>query len=450
MRTIFLSLLLSVCLFTGCKRNEKDDVPQPVSAYTLWAEGQFPVTHNLLPLATDAEGNTYMAGYQAGGATFGSVSMPGGYRSSFIIKYNVAGKVVWNKNMPLVDVKAFNVSPTGDIYMTGSTIGLTGLTDGTIPPNLEQLPPTFFVARYNSSGELLWVRQSDSKDIVVWTAMDRVTGTALTVNDQGVVSVAGVFKYKVSLDNLVLESYDSNVFIAQYDASGNIIWAKQIESSGDVYKEEDIYLTSDKAGNMYVHVGLFSLSVLDDFTINGSFEFPWYLAKYNASGKVLWVKHTEEDGISRYRKILTDATGNSFISTTSSVSEGSRIYMTKYSPSGEVSWVRPIGNGGTFVVTENLQIDNQGNLCLLGMYFSFRESSLTIGTTTLTTQKGKNNHFIARYTPTGDLIGVQSVDAISEEHKKCNVLLNKTDNITFFVGKQNNRYVLGQTKAQYK
>lgn len=90
--------------------------------------------------------------------------------------------------------------------------------------------------------------------------------------------------------NLVSSNGADDVFIAKYDADGNNIWVKHAGGPNDDHGRA---VAMDNAGNIYV-CGEFSNSITfygsPNIFLNGSGNDHVFVAKFNSSGNVLWAK----------------------------------------------------------------------------------------------------------------------------------------------------------------
>src|SRR5690606_30885679 len=139
----------------------------------------------------------------------------------------------------------------GDIYITSMYTGSVNF-DGTVLNSVGN--NDVFLAKYNSTGQVLWVRS------IGGSGDDEAS--AIATDKQGNVFIGGAFKNDILLDNVTLTSVgDKDIFLAKYSATGDLQWAK---SAGGQYKEEigisgigSGGLATDKEGNLLV-TGMFS------------------------------------------------------------------------------------------------------------------------------------------------------------------------------------------------
>jgi hypothetical protein len=267
-------------------------------------------------IGIDITGNICVTGYFLGNVDFnpglGLYSMSAnGFRDVFVLKLDPMGDFLWAKQIGgQEDDYSYSLStdPTGSIYITGQFKGTVDFDPGMASFELTAALNDIFVTKLDPSGNFIWSKQLGG--------LSEDEGRAVTIDDLGNVFVAGSFKGTVDFDpgpgvfNLISNGY-SDVFIAKLDASGSLIWVKQIGGISSEYcysivtdAEENIYLT----GNFYETVD-FDPSV-GIFNLTSAGEDDIYISKLDASGNFIWainIGGTSEDfGVS----ITLDLSGN--------------------------------------------------------------------------------------------------------------------------------------------
>ncbi len=353
-----------------------------------------------LSIATDGLGNIYVTGHFAGTATFGTIELTGaGADDIFVVKYNASGNVVWAKRAgntyydwgcDIVTDKWDNVADTGYFY-DSATFGPYQLTSY---DNYSDI----FITKYDPDGNVLWAMGAGGSD--------RDNGNGITTDGSGNIYIIGDFEESAIFGSTVLNSVElEDIFIAKYNTSGNVEWAKQIGGTSEDYGSA---IATDGAGNIYL-TGHFRQTVtFGTIELNCAGTEDIFIAKYNTSGDVVWVKQaggTVDDGcrkLDRGYGIATDESGNSYVTGTftGTVSFGttqltyageSDIFITKYNGSGNVLWAKQAG-GTEKDEGLDIAIDGSGDLTVVG-YFT---ESATFGPTTLS---GNNEDiFVAKLT----------------------------------------------------
>jgi hypothetical protein len=97
-------------------------------------------------VATDANGNVYVAGYTTGGLDGNTLT---GTQDFFVTKYDSSGVKQYTRQMGVAGQGSYSRSvatdASGNVYVAGYTYG--GLDDNTLIGTRD-----FFVTKYNSSG----------------------------------------------------------------------------------------------------------------------------------------------------------------------------------------------------------------------------------------------------------------------------------------------------------
>ena len=167
-------------------------------------------------VVTDVTGNVFTANYFLNTASFNGVSLTGSAKgtganydtSLFISKISPAKATLWNiySNVGAVVPTGLATTPAGDLILTGTIRAVVGgattnanIIDaaGTVTTfsSLSTSIVQSFVAKFNASGAIQWVKEFNSG-----TAKDKeVTSTALAADASGNVYLTGIYKSSVIL-----------------------------------------------------------------------------------------------------------------------------------------------------------------------------------------------------------------------------------------------------------
>ncbi len=260
----------------------------------------------------DADGNVYVTGTSTGKGTGDDY---------LTIKYDKDGNTRWKKtyNGPannIDEATAIAVDKRGNVYVTGSSIGIGTATD-------------YATIKYDCNGVVKWVRRYTGNT----SAADQ-KATAIAVDINGNVYVTGA-----SGGDYATIKYDANgngVFVALYNGPGN-------------YIDEPAALTLDALGNVYITGRSFGSGT----------DYDYATIKYNAA----WVARFEEPGINFATDIAVDASGNVYVT---GGSQGD--YATvKYNSAGVQQWVAKYdGLGNSFDLARAIDLDDFGNVYVTG------------------------------------------------------------------------------------
>jgi len=227
--------------------------------------------------------------YQGNIALSGETAVPGGgggVSQALIVKCDPSGNIIWQRGLynayaGYVNVYGLSTDSSGNFYMTGYTYDQTYGRVGV-------------VAKYNSSGSLLWQR-------------------GITANETRDVAFD-------SSDNLYVlgatDEYTANsqeTFIVKYDSSGTVIWQRTIGSPGYTYSLK-IEVVADKIYINGYGMGGSTAGIIAVLPTDGSLT-----GTYPLSGGQ--ITYRASDMTSHTTSYAHSATGRSFDSTPHTVSD---------------------------------------------------------------------------------------------------------------------------------
>ncbi|MDD4309565.1 MAG: SBBP repeat-containing protein, partial [Candidatus Cloacimonetes bacterium] len=196
-------------------------------------------------IATDSNGNSYVTGYFAGTATFGTTSLTssGGY-DIFIAKLDTNGNYLWAKKAGGTSTDEGNgiaTDSSGNSYVTGYFNGTATFGTTTLTSNGSSYSD-IFIAKLDTNGNYLWAKNAGG------TSGDY--GYGISTDSSGNSYVTGYFNGTATFVTTSLTSSGSNdIFIAKLDTDGNYQWAKKAGSASDDY---GYGIATDSSGNSYV------------------------------------------------------------------------------------------------------------------------------------------------------------------------------------------------------
>lgn len=308
-------------------------------------------------VALDPAGALCVKGTHARPATFGDTVLvnPG----IFLAKYEPNGNLIWARQA--VDTVGSEggrlaVDAAGNIYFSGGfydkatfgSITLTNRGQGDV-----------FLAKCDRSGQVLWARQAGGP------GPDAAEGVA--VDDDGNIYVTGGFGGTASFGGTNLSSVGgTDLFLAKYAPGGALLWVAQAGGPADDHGRTPVI---DAAGNLFVTGEYDGLVTFGTNTFAGGSESP-FLAKYDRSGRLLWAKPGGGGGLAADAQTNIYArgtfSGTLVIGGTTLISRGGEdMYVCKYNDEGDVLWLRQAG-GLADDDTEGLAVDSVGNCYLTG------------------------------------------------------------------------------------
>lgn len=258
-----------------------------------------------------------------------------------------------------------------------------------------------FIVKYDPYGNILWAKSANG------ASLDYPNDITSDINGN-IYIVGNSNSPSITFGSTTLSS--SGGFIAKYDASGNIIWAKSINGSVNG-------VITGTNGDTYIAGGFSDSTIVFGATTlinNGSTDI--FLAKYDALGNEVWAKSSGGTSAEYANKISIDQNNNIYLtgeflgqtlmigsSLLTNTSSSRDIFITKYSATSNNLWAKSFGSSDQDYVY-NITSDANGNTCIVG---DFYYQSLYVGTTTLQNM-GKSDVFIVNYDSLGGLIWAKS------------------------------------------
>jgi hypothetical protein len=317
-------------------------------------------------IVADSDGYVYVvgtnSGYCIGSCTFtdptwGSPLNPyaGGEGDGFITKLSPNGSLIWNTFLGGSDrdvIQDIVLDENGNIYVAGAIYNNTG--------SLIQFQDGF-VAKLNSSGELIW-------NVLLDGALTRID-----LDEDGNIFVIGASEGNWNIVDAPLNSHsgDDDIFVVKLTSSGDFSWYTFLGGTA-----------RDGAGEIIV-------SDNGNINIVGTSEGTWgnpirafigdssaFVAELNSSGALLWNTFLG-GGRTSGADIDVDDSGNVYVVGTSLNTWGNPIrafenpfpfpfngYTAKLDTNGSLVWNTFLGNGSN--ESYAVDIDDDGYLYIVG------------------------------------------------------------------------------------
>jgi len=339
-------------------------------------------------IATDGNGNTYIAGSFSGTITIGSIPYTStGFVDMFLAKTDNDGTVLWWRQSSVAQYQicealgialdnANNVYVTGYFDAPSLIIGTNSLSRiGTVD---------LFVAKYDNDGNPLWARNTGVPNMSVRSKKIAVDGSGnsyiITTHDVLKYDTYGQFKWEqtyptawffdvaarnanfyltgyfiteVTFGSITLPGYSYNYFpfITKGTPEGYYNWAMKAESTTRYNRGDAIAVDADE--NVYF-AGTYRRQLTFGSTVISSAisKYTPYVAKYNVNGEFQWVQSAfYSSGLSDSQKqtdLCLDPNDNPYIIGFHSDGcnfgdynlTGNGYYIARYSSDGPLEWVK--------------------------------------------------------------------------------------------------------------
>jgi hypothetical protein len=383
-------------------------------------------------VATDASGNVFITGgFTSDSITFGTTTLirTGTFGGNlFVVKYSPAGNVLWAKSAGLAagDDQAYGIctDASGNVFITGYFTGSPLIIGNDTLTNAGGLD--IFVAKYDASGNAIWAKSAGG------TSDENGNGIATDAN--GNVFITGFFdSFTITFGSTTLTNMNNtsalpDIFVAKYDPSGNVLWAK---SAGSLQADFASGISVDKHGNVLITGTFNSNATFGTFVLNGTGDEDFFVAKYDNSGNFKWAKmagtvgnfYTQGYGVATDTSDNIVATGyyqgttiefDTITLTNAGGNNGyANIFVVKYDTSGNVIWAK---SAGGISEDEGLTIatDANNNVFVSGYFTS---SPITFGTYTFT-NAGWEDIYVVKYTSSGAIAWAKNVGGTG--YDQCN------------------------------
>jgi hypothetical protein len=295
-------------------------------------------------VSADSLGNVFISG-----STRGSLAgpHPGSGSDGIVAKYDSAGDLIW--------VKQFGSSSTSDESFGASADGQGNVfVSGTSTRTGPGVSKEALLRKYDGAGTLLWARKLGPLGINIETE-----GLAVAADISGNAYLSGSTEASLGGPNAGL----SDAFLSKYDSAGNILWSRQL---GTPSADQSYGVSADTLGNVYI-TGI----------THGSLARPnmgsWdsFVSKYDADGNHKWTRQFGGSSRDVARGVSADSLGNVFVTGSTRNSLGSPTagevdaFLSKFDEAGNLVWIRQFGTN-LFDVSYGVSADGYGNAYITG------------------------------------------------------------------------------------
>ena len=325
---------------------------------------------------------------------------------------------------PDLRANAVAVDAAGDAYVTGSLLGSADFSAGQGTAVLSNSGGRdLFVAKYAPTGALLWAKTLPGSGS---TAVAQGSALALDPSSNVLLtgSYTGTVRFGPGAASLTSTAQATDPFVAKLDASGNVLWARDIpETTGDVGAGRAI--TSDASGNVYLAGAIAETATFGTIRLTSGGQTDAFVAKLTPSGTFVWASASRGGSYPAATTgsgIAVDASGNvgvcgSFSATVDFAPGTSGFALTsagntdaflwKLNPDGTSAWVRAYG-GTDHDEADALAFDASGDFLATGTF----SGTASFGGTPLTSG-GANDIYVLKTGPTGQVLWVRAFQGTS-------------------------------------
>jgi hypothetical protein len=412
------------------------DFDPSASAYYIMANGSF--DNNLFTAGYDPAGNFIFAKSFGGsqldcgygitcvgnssfiitGEFYGSVDfdpgtatqlLHGPFQNVCLAKYDASGNYIFAKEMGCSHgQQAFDegydivTDPTGNIYVCGEFKDTTDFDPGPAVYNLIQSGnlSNMFVAKYSANGAFLFA-------FSIGNVTGHASANAVKLDASGNIIVVGDFigtidfNPSAAVNNLISTSGSDDVFFAKYTSSGAFISTHTLFATNAAENAMDCYM--DNSGAIYVASGCPTCAdlIFAKFTSAGTLVFQKtvqnlfpvciYAIRANAAGEIYITGNFQSQC-----DFDPSATVHNLIS------NGTSLFLAKYDSIGNYIYAYAC-DGNMSQNSKEMELDNNGNIYISGIFYGTADMDFSSGVTNLTTSTYYESVFLAKYSPSAQL-----------------------------------------------
>jgi uncharacterized repeat protein (TIGR02543 family) len=271
-------------------------------------------------VAVDGSGNVYVAGYTNRGLDGNTQS---GNIDYFVTKYDSTGTKVYTRQAGVSGGDTYGWGIAAD---ASGNVYVIGFTDHGLDSNTQSGSMDYFVAKYDSTGTKVYIRQAGGSGgyAAAWS---------VAVDGSGNAYVSGYTNR--GLDGIAL-SGTIDAFLAKYDATGTKVYTQLTGAAGGGVYPTGIRVDVD--GNVYVSG--YTTTGLGCPALIGVYDY--FLAKYTAAGSKVYIQQNGVSGGQVLGNCLgLDAKGNAYVAGTtnrgldvSTQSGNADLFVAKYDAAG--------------------------------------------------------------------------------------------------------------------
>lgn len=242
----------------------------------IWAKkAGGPANDRGMGIILDKAENLYLTGYFTKAAYFDSLILNTTDQADiFLAKYDGNGNALWVKQAGGIgwdEAACIDVDEEGNVLIAGFFV-----KDAMFDSSGNNVLTSFgerdiFIAKYDSKGNFLWVKQAGGEKIDECRSID--------ITQQGDFYVTGFFGEAAKFDtSTIVSNGDYDIFLAGYNADGTLSFAKQAGGTG---YDEGRRVLFDGKQNIFLTGGFNGKAKFGSTETKEAQDFDVFIAKYN-------------------------------------------------------------------------------------------------------------------------------------------------------------------------
>jgi VCBS repeat protein/beta-propeller repeat-containing protein len=385
-------------------------------------------------IVVDSLGQSYVTGSFSPSAIFGRgethettlITSSQGF-DIFVAKYGPNGALVWAKRAGGTTTIGSTgigiaVDSSGQSYVTGH-LGISVTFGHGEAHETTLVAPGTFVAKYASSGNLVWAKQAGGG-----------SAGGIAVDGLGQSYVTGSFRRSATFGlgehhetTLVVAGNGAvDMFVAKYATNGNLVWAKRAGGESLLSTVIGNGIAVDSTGKSYVtgkfvrsgsSSAIFGPGELNETTLLAATNDNTFVAKFDSAGNLVWAKGAGGAA----QAFAVDGLGQSYVighfgnsatfgpgeahETTLVADRSIEMFVAKFGSDGSLLWAKRAG-GGNSTYGRGVAVDSTGQSYVTGEFTG--SATFGPGESNETTLVGAAGLFVAKFSGAG----------LSSQHQK--------------------------------
>ncbi|MEM1122421.1 MAG: tail fiber protein, partial [Bacteroidota bacterium] len=294
-------------------------------------------------LVLDATGNVYIASCYEN-ITIGDVNLTATERDVYLAKFDNDGVFQWATSTgfsAIGEIGQMAIDENANLYLAGAFQGDWSFASTALANSNDK--NLAYLLKCDTDGNWLWGTQATSTN-----KTDNMASLSVHVNNNRIYWAGLFLGEDVTVGSSTFSRAGSfDAFVAEFTTDGSFTTAQHYGASNQTAVME---IASDSDGNWYI-VGLFA----GDLTLGSNNlsedNQSFFLAKYNSSNELQWVRYDEaDDNLSFGLEVTTDPAGDVYLAGLYATSFGwegdtlanqgaSDLYVLKFSADGDFIWL---------------------------------------------------------------------------------------------------------------
>ena len=364
----------------------------------------------------DKNQNLLLTGYYKNAAIFDTISINGYNQYSFdkdifILRYNSLGELNWVKSITsMFDCEGTEiaVSQSNSIYVSGTYRRNMTIGNQLLEP-YSMSGEDIFLTKVDDFGQPIWARRAGGG------GYDKCEGMAIDNNSS--IFLTGYYNSTSNFDTISFLNYYGAIYIAKFDSTGIVDWAKSITTN---WWDVSFDIETDMAGNSYVIAEFTSSVTVNGVSYASSGEEDILLIKLNNAGNFIWSKKAGGSNIDIPRDIFVDDAGTIYITgyfqgtatfgNQSITSNGGYdIFVACCSSVGQWQWVVSAGGTGDDQAF-GISMNELGGIYITGRF----ENTINF-TGQSKTSNGGTDIFLAKYDLFGGFLWAEAFGGTTDD-----------------------------------